>query len=242
MENDKKTYGGCWKYFENFEEILNFSNLLNEKGIREKQLKFSLKKLISRKFFYEIDTPEKKELLTKMDELNKGYEILLQKNKTKCYEDINEIDNNNKDLEMKIEENNEEKKIHKSIEDIEKQNKLLQIFVDIENINHNENDLENILENENNLENIQILMPIEDNENDKKKVEENFNENKISKNEKTEKNINMEIDFDINFVEKKENKLDLIKNNLLILEDKITNYMKNYEKEWESLEIRQKWV
>ena len=249
--------GGSWKYFENFEEILNFSNLLNEKGIRERPLKSTVKKLISRKFFYNNNKN------TKLDQLNQCYELFLEKNKKNLEEkNINNKDNN---IEMKIENNknnqeneneneNEEKKENKNIEanDIEKQNKLLSdIFknIDIENINHNENNLENILENENNPI-PEILMPIDDYVIDNKNnLDSNFTNEIININKVEENNLkpiieaaDIAIDITENTEEGKEDKLNLIKDNLFILEEKVTNYMKNYDKEWESLDIREKWV
>jgi hypothetical protein len=347
--------GGSWRYFDNFEDISKFSNLLNENGIREKVLKSSIKKLISKKFLYNnnniknINTNKSNSNInlnsninvnyyqdknkdkenengnesefTKMDELNKCYETYIEnikikekeeeekekikkENETKNIIKNNNNNNNYNDIEMKI-HNEEKKNIEdnllnknndkgniKDIEtediDIEKQNKFLcDIFVDIdiENFNTNENNLENILENENNFQNINIpdiLIPISknkieyneeiinnyndnnnDNENENEKnininnnnnIQDNLNKkvitnfNEIPENQNQKKSLNNQLDIAINIIEneiieeKKEDKFYLIKNNLFILEEKVSNYMKNFEKEWETLEIRQKWV
>lgn len=156
--------GGYWAFYDEFEYILNLSNLLTEKGIREKSLKSSLRKLISKKFFSNDETKQRSvfDILNECCKLDitKRKEILeITENQVNNHV-IQEVDKENQQVssENNIAKNQKEKlagenldsvNFIENITELEKQNKILnEIFVDIQNIDDvNNNNLENILEN-----------------------------------------------------------------------------------------------
>lgn len=71
INSEPAVNSGFWFYYDSYDEILAISNLLTEKGIREKNLKSALKKLISRKFFSnDLKDPKEKCFI---DMLNNKY-------------------------------------------------------------------------------------------------------------------------------------------------------------------------
>ena len=157
------------------------------------------------------------------------------------------------------------------ISEIEKNNKILQeIIVDIQNIDEVNNNLENILDNEYQINSANMVyqeklviqpdveMKIEENlptEIEGKNVESQKIQTNLTDGKKITnicENIDLKMDFEIidkkekieNYFETEENKneLNFIKEKILILEDKFSEYLKQYEKEWELPTTRLEWV
>lgn len=157
------------------------------------------------------------------------------------------------------------------ISEIEKNNKILQeIIVDIQNIDELNNNLENILDNEYQINSANMVyqeklviqpdveMNIEENlptEIQGKNVESQKIQTNLTDGKKIQnicENIDLKMDIEIidkkdkieNYFETEENKneLNFIKEKILILEDKFSEYLKQYEKEWELPTTRLEWV
>jgi hypothetical protein len=174
--------------------------------------------------------------------------------KIKEIEQENIINNTDKMNDFVQEKEKKIEKVHdmqnfEKMKEIEKQNKIInEIFVDIQNIDSNMNNLENILENED-----QINMISDDNDPlaELEKVLPNINiiENKTNddlKNENVEEKLQKKENEDIKNNDLHHNDslydLCLLKEKLLMLEEKFSEYLKQYEKEWESPTKRTQWV
>ncbi len=216
IKNKKEKYWAVIKDKKLFQEL---TDKFTEKGIREKKLKYYLSRII-----HELDNLELKK---KDDEEIKNNEIIENENKDNNKDDNNNNENNNN-------ENNNEKNNNNENNNNEKNENE-------KNENDNENDNEKVIEdinditesiNDDSIENENI-------ENKREKEKENENENE---NENDNKNSEDEI-IDINkeIIENIIPKKYTINEILLGMEEKFSEYLSQFDKEWESEINRIKW-
>jgi len=183
INSDNPVNIGFWGFYDSFDDIVLISNCLTEKGIREKALKSSLKKLISKKLFTSSeseDNTQERYLFTTLNEKykelnsqqpqqnpskdlelisNRDYKeeknIKKQETEAQKKEDSNIISNKNK-FEMDLELNHSEEA---TIENINAQEPKIPTTA----INAEENQAEktesntNNISNNNRIENIHIF-------------------------------------------------------------------------------------
>jgi flagellar biosynthesis GTPase FlhF len=216
IKNKKEKFWAVIKDKKLFQEL---TDKLTEKGIREKKLKYYLSRII-----HELDNLEIKK---KEEDEIKNSEIIENENKDNNKDDNNNNENNNN-------ENNNEKNNNNENNNNEKNENE-------KNENDNENDNEKVIEdinditesiNDDSIENENI-------ENKREKEKENENENE---NENDNKNSEDEI-IDINkeIIENIIPKKYTINEILLGMEEKFSEYLSQFDKEWESEINRIKW-
>ena len=201
-----------WAVIKDKKLFQELTDKFTEKGIREKKLKYYLSRII-----HELDNLEVKK---KDDDEMKNNDIIDNENKDNNKDDNNNNENNNNynDNENDNINNNEEK-----------------------NQNENEKIIENINDitesiNDDSIENENI-------ENEKEKEKENEKE-KETDNEKENENKNTEdeiIDINNEILENIIPKKYTINEILLGMEEKFSEYLSQFDKEWESEINRNKW-
>ena len=212
IKNKKEKFWAVIKDKKLFQEL---TDKLTEKGIREKKLKYYLSRII-----HELDNLEIKK---KEEDEIKNSEIIENENK-----DNNKDDNNNN-----INENNENNNNNNNNDNENNNNEKN------ENENDNENENENIIENINDItesinddsienENIENKK-----EKDNEKENENENDNRIVEDEL--------IDINNEIIENIIPKKYTINEILLGMEEKFSEYLSQFDKEWESEINRIKW-
>jgi len=196
IDSDKVNLSGFWSYYDSYDSILMISNLLTEKGLREKNLKSSLKKLISKKFFnnsiLQIEENEEKSFL---DFLNEMYKQTNAKNQldrtTNNYREIR------KSIKKEIEVDKDEKNRIKNTIDIKEESEF-------KKYNNNENDIESAITQKNKNKNIKY--ETQNNKNNK------YDSNTINEIEQQNMILNEIID-DIQNIDSQDNNLDNILEN-----------------------------